>query len=70
MPNKSFRNAIKEAIESEMRRDPTVFVVGEDVRGGHGGKNTEENQLEGFGGVLCIGRNQRFMDRIWFGTCY
>ena len=31
---KSFRNAIKEAIESEMRRDPTVFVVGEDVRGG------------------------------------
>lgn len=38
MPNKSFRNAIKEAIESEMRRDPTVFVVGEDVRGGHGGK--------------------------------
>ncbi|MFI7863419.1 alpha-ketoacid dehydrogenase subunit beta, partial [Acinetobacter baumannii] len=52
MPNKSFRNAIKEAIESEMRRDPTVFVVGEDVRGGHGGKNTEENQLEGFGGVL------------------
>lgn len=54
MPNKSFRNAIKEAIESEMRRDPTVFVVGEDVRGGHGGKNTEENQLEGFGGVLGV----------------
>lgn len=37
-----------------MRRDPTVFVVGEDVRGGHGGKNTEENQLEGFGGVLGV----------------
>jgi len=54
MPNKSFRNAIKEAIESEMRRDPTVFVVGEDVRGGHGGKNTEDNQLEGFGGVLGV----------------
>lgn len=54
MPNKSFRNAIKEAIESEMRRDPTVFVVGEDVRGGHGGKNTEENELEGFGGVLGV----------------
>ncbi len=67
MPNKSFRNAIKEAIESEMRRDPTVFVVGEDVRGGHGGKNTEDNQLEGFWwGTRC---NQRFMDRIWFGTC-
>ena len=42
MPNKSFRNAIKEAIESEMRRDPTVFVVGEDVRGGHGGKTLKK----------------------------
>ena len=31
-----------------------LFVVGEDVRGGHGGKNTEENQLEGFGGVLGV----------------
>lgn len=38
MPNKSYRNAIKEAIELEMRRDPSVIVVGEDVRGGHGGK--------------------------------
>ena len=54
MPNKSYRNAIKEAIELEMRRDPTVFVVGEDVRGGHGGKNTEDNALEGFGGVLGV----------------
>ncbi len=43
MPNKSYRNAIKEAIELEMRRDPSVIVVGEDVRGGHGGKNTDDN---------------------------
>ena len=54
MPNKSYRNAIKEAIESEMRRDPSVIVVGEDVRGGHGGKNTDDNKLEGFGGVLGV----------------
>src|SRR5690606_3342348 len=54
MPNKSYRNAIKEAIELEMRRDPSVIVVGEDVRGGHGGKNTDENKLEGFGGVLGV----------------
>ncbi len=44
MPNKSYRNAIKEAIELEMRRDPSVIVVGEDVRGGHGGKNTDDNK--------------------------
>lgn len=54
MPNKSYRNAIKEAIELEMRRDPNVIVVGEDVRGGHGGKNTDDNKLEGFGGVLGV----------------
>lgn len=27
MPNKSYRNAIKEAIELEMRRDPSVIVL-------------------------------------------
>ncbi|CAI3949434.1 alpha-ketoacid dehydrogenase subunit beta [Commensalibacter communis] len=54
MSKKNYRNAIKEAIEFEMRRDPTVVVIGEDVRGGHGAKNTEENKLEGFGGVLGV----------------
>ena len=29
----SFSDAIREAIEEEMRADPTVFVVGQDVRG-------------------------------------
>lgn len=29
----SFTDAIREAIEEEMRADPTVFVVGQDVRG-------------------------------------
>lgn len=52
MPNKSFRNAIKEAIESEMRRDPTVFVVGEDVRGGHGGKIPKRTSLKASVGYL------------------
>ncbi|MDI2090160.1 alpha-ketoacid dehydrogenase subunit beta [Commensalibacter oyaizuii] len=54
MSEKSYRSAIKEAIEFEMRHDPTVVVIGEDVRGGHGAKNTEENKLEGFGGVLGV----------------
>lgn len=54
MPNKSYRDAVKDALTLEMRRDPTVVVIGEDVRGGHGGKNTEDNKLEGFGGVLGV----------------
>lgn len=54
MAIKSYRNAVKEAIALEMRRDPTVLMVGEDIRGGHGGKNTDENKLEGFGGVLGV----------------
>ncbi len=33
----SFVDAINEALKEEMRRDPTVFVMGEDIRYGHGG---------------------------------
>lgn len=47
MSKKSYRSAIKEAIEFEMRRDPTVVVIGEDVRGGHGAKNTEKTGWKG-----------------------
>ena len=54
MAIKSYRNAVKEAIALEMRRDPTVLMIGEDIRGGHGGKNTDDNKLEGFGGVLGV----------------
>ena len=54
MPKKRYRNAINEAIELEMRRDPSGIGVGEDVRGGHGGKNTDDDKLEGVGGVLGV----------------
>ncbi|MBI1186021.1 MAG: alpha-ketoacid dehydrogenase subunit beta [Alphaproteobacteria bacterium] len=37
MPKKSYRQAINEAIRGEMRRDPSVIVLGEDVAGGQGG---------------------------------
>ncbi|MBU6371265.1 MAG: alpha-ketoacid dehydrogenase subunit beta [Alphaproteobacteria bacterium] len=37
MPKKSYRQAINEAIRMEMRRDPSVIVLGEDVAGGQGG---------------------------------
>lgn len=36
MPKKSYRQAITEAIVHEMRRDPDVILLGEDVAGGHG----------------------------------
>ena len=34
MPQKSIRQALNEALRQEMRRDPTIIVIGEDVAGG------------------------------------
>ncbi len=34
MSKKSFRQAINETLFQEMRRDPTVIVMGEDIAGG------------------------------------
>ena len=36
MSKKSYRQAINEALRQEMRRDPNVIILGEDVAGGHG----------------------------------
>ena len=36
MSKKSYRQAINEALAQEMRRDPTVIVMGEDNAGRHG----------------------------------
>jgi pyruvate/2-oxoglutarate/acetoin dehydrogenase E1 component len=37
MPRKiSFKQAINEALDLEMRRDPTVILLGEDIVGGAG----------------------------------
>lgn len=42
MPKKSFRQAINEALAMEMRRDPTVILMGEDVAGGMGAAGEDD----------------------------
>jgi pyruvate/2-oxoglutarate/acetoin dehydrogenase E1 component len=48
MTKKSYRQAINEALRQEMRRDPNVIVLGEDVAGGHGATG----ETGGVGGVF------------------
>ena len=50
MPQKSIRQALNEALAQEMRRDPRVVVIGEDVAGGAG----SEGQRDAYGGVLGV----------------
>ena len=42
MAKKSYREAIREAIASEMRRDPRVIIMGEDVSGGSGAPGEQD----------------------------
>src|SRR5947208_5596207 len=50
MPLKSIRQALNEALAQEMRRDPRVVVIGEDVAGGAG----SQGQRDAYGGVLGV----------------
>lgn len=50
MSKKSYRQAINEAIALEMRRDPTVILMGEDVAGGAGAPGEQD----AWGGVLGV----------------
>lgn len=51
MPLKSYRDAINETLKSEMRRDPRVIVLGEDVSGGAGGSAGRRDAAGGVFGV-------------------
>jgi pyruvate dehydrogenase E1 component beta subunit len=51
MSQKSFRDALNEALHLEMARDPTVIVLGEDVSGGAGGTSGEREASGGIFGV-------------------
>lgn len=50
----TFREAINEAIRLEMRRDPTVILMGEDVAGGATLPHLEGEGKEAWGGVLGV----------------
>jgi pyruvate dehydrogenase E1 component beta subunit len=50
----TFREAINEAIRLEMRRDPTVVLMGEDVAGGATIPHIEGKGEEAWGGVLGV----------------
>ena len=51
MPQKSFRDALNEALHLEMERDSSVIVLGEDVSGGAGGTS---GQREASGGIFGV----------------
>ncbi len=50
MSKKSYRQAINEAVAQEMRRDPTVIIMGEDIAGGEG----SPGETDAWGGVLGV----------------
>jgi pyruvate dehydrogenase E1 component beta subunit len=52
MPKKTYSQAINEALRQEMRRDPNVIVIGEDVAGGQGASG----DTGGVGGVFGLTR--------------
>ena len=53
MAQRSFRDALNDALHLEMERDPSVIVLGEDVSGGAGGTS---GQREASGGIFGLGR--------------
>jgi pyruvate/2-oxoglutarate/acetoin dehydrogenase E1 component len=58
----SMRQALNEALDQEMARDPTVFIMGEDIVGGMGGTG----EKDAWGGVLGVtkGLYAKYGDRM------
>jgi pyruvate dehydrogenase E1 component beta subunit len=52
MARTSFRQALNHALRSEMRRDSSVVIIGEDVAGGAGGTGTDD----AYGGIMGVTR--------------
>jgi acetoin:2,6-dichlorophenolindophenol oxidoreductase subunit beta len=52
MVRTSFRQALNDALRSEMRRDSSVVIIGEDVAGGAGGTGTDD----AYGGIMGVTR--------------
>jgi pyruvate/2-oxoglutarate/acetoin dehydrogenase E1 component len=52
MPQKSFRQALNEALHLEMARDPRVIMMGEDLTGGAGANGVKD----AWGGVFGVSR--------------
>ncbi len=50
MSKKSYRAALNEALRQEMRRDPTIVLMGEDIAGGAGAAGEQD----AWGGVLGV----------------
>lgn len=58
----TFQQAINEALDQEMGRDPTVLVMGEDVVGGEG----SDGEMDAWGGVMGVtkGLYDKYGDRL------
>ncbi|MGK9522737.1 alpha-ketoacid dehydrogenase subunit beta, partial [Salmonella enterica subsp. enterica] len=58
----SYQQAINEALAQEMRRDQSVFIIGQDVSGGTGAPGEQD----AWGGVLGVtkGLYPEFPDRV------
>jgi len=65
MPRKSFRQALNEGLRQEMRRDPRVVIIGEDVTGGAGATGEQDAWGGAFGvtkGILGEFGRSRILD--------
>src|ERR1043166_4430918 len=50
MPQKSIRQALNEALRQEMRRDPRIIIIGEDVAG----RAATQGPRDAYGGALGV----------------
>src|SRR3954470_2493913 len=54
MPVLQFREALREAMSEEMRRDPDVFLIGEEVAQYNGAYKVSEGMLQEFGPMRVV----------------